>query len=62
MVTMVCKSPNFKQQVNPPAAAGGLLQFGLPKLRGRRQQLIGKVAPYGGADLRHIRRRRTEPV
>ena len=43
-------------------AAQGLLQFGLGERRGRCQQLMGKVAPDCGADLRHILGRRTEPV
>ena len=43
-------------------AAEGLLHFGLGELHGRRQQLIGKVAPDCGADLRHILGRRAEPV
>ena len=43
-------------------AAESLLQFGLGERRGRCQQLIGKIAPDSGADLRHILSRRTEPV
>jgi hypothetical protein len=38
------------------------LQVGLGKLHGRCQQLIRKVAPDCGADLRHILGRRAEPV
>ena len=43
-------------------AAESLLQFGLGEVGGRHQQLIGKIAPDGGADLRHILGRRAEPV
>jgi len=38
------------------------LQFGFGKLHCRCQQLIGKVAPDCGADLRHSLGRRAEPV
>ena len=43
-------------------AAQRLLQFGLGELHGRRQQVMGKVAPDGGADLRHSLGCRAEPV
>ena len=43
-------------------AAQRLLQFGLGELRGRCQQLIGKVAPDRSADLRHILGRGAQPV
>jgi hypothetical protein len=38
------------------------LQIGLGELSGRRQQLVGEVAPDRGADLCRLLRRRTEPV
>jgi hypothetical protein len=43
-------------------AAQRLAQFGLGERRGRCQQLMGKVASYGGADLRHIPGHRAQPV
>jgi hypothetical protein len=44
----------LKDQARFDEAAQHLLQFGLGERRGRRQQLIGKIAPDGSADLRHI--------
>src|SRR5437588_2832180 len=52
----------LEDQAGFDEAAEGLLQFGPGELRGRRQQLIGKVAPDGGAGLRHILGRRAEPA
>jgi hypothetical protein len=52
----------LEDQARFDKAAQRLLQFGLGERCGRCQQLIGKVAPDGGADLRHILRRRAEPV
>ena len=43
-------------------AAQRFLQFRFGELRGRRQQLMGKIAADGGTDLRHSLGRRTEPV
>jgi hypothetical protein len=52
----------LKDQAGFDEAAQGLSQFGLGERRGCCKQLIGKVAPDGGADLRRILCRRTEPV
>ena len=43
-------------------AAEGVLQFRLGEPHGRCEQLMRKVAPDCGADLRHSLRRRAEPV
>ena len=43
-------------------AAQRLLQFGFGERRGRGQQLIGKIAPDCGADLRHSLGRGAQPV
>ena len=52
----------LKDEAGFDEAAQSLLQFGLGERRGRCQQLMGKVAPDGGADLRHILGRRAKPV
>jgi hypothetical protein len=52
----------LEDQASLDEAAQSLLQFGFGVRHGRGQQLIGKVAPDCGADLRHTLGRRTEPV
>jgi len=52
----------LEDQARFDEAAQSLLQFGLGERHSRCQQLIGKVAPDGGADLRHIPGRGAQPV
>ena len=52
----------LKDEAGFDEATQRLLQVGLGERRGRCQQLIGKIAPDGSADLRHILGRRAEPV
>jgi hypothetical protein len=52
----------LEDQARFDEAAQRLLQFGLGEWCCRCQQLMGKVAPDCGADLRHILGRGAQPV
>ena len=51
-----------KAVIEAGADRGNASISAVPSLRGRCQQLMGKVAPDGGADLRHSLGRGTQPV